>query len=694
LSGGTLISNSLGLGALLSPPVNFGAIIGAADSTGVALVSGAGSSWIINGGLFVGGATALGVGPGTGTITIANGGAIRASEGVTLAADAGSFGTLNLGAAAGSPAVAPGTLDTPTVTFGNGTGVVNFNHTAADYVFAAAISGPGAVNQIAGTTILTGNSTYTNATTISGGVLRVNGSLGNTAVTVGHGGKLGGTGSIAGPVAVAAGGTIAPGNSIGTLTLGGNFTQAAGAIYQLELNTAGQSDLLVVGGTATIQNGAVLQVIRSDAATSPFVVGTRYTILTAVGGINGVWSTLTGDAATAFIDLGFGQNANGVYLDALRNNVRFADVGLSSNQRTTGVAVENLGTANPLYTAVVQSITPEAARTAFDLTSGEIHAGMASAAFDDSRAPRTAILDRLRDPSRNSPANLPANFSGSAPQSSPDAHAAWGQVFGDSGRIGGNDNAATINRSLGGFIIGADTRLADHYRVGVAGGYTKSTLDVNARTSSGSIESKFGGVYGGAEFGPLQLRTGVLYADNRYETNRSIVFPGFQEAARGSYSGSTTQVFGEAGWGLSAPDMTIEPFVGLSLIRIRMDAFTETGGVAALQGRSRSYDYQTATAGVRVASAPLTGPVLRGALGWQHVFGDVTPASVLAFNGANGASAPFSIAGAPVARDSLLVEAGIEWHFAHNVSAGIFYSGVIGRNAYMNAIQGRLMMAF
>jgi outer membrane autotransporter protein len=696
LSGGALISNSGGLGAING--VNIGGVIGGADSTGAALVSGAGASWIVNGGLFVGGATNLGLDPGTGTVTIANGGAIRASEGVTLAPDAGSFGTLNLGAAPGSAAVAPGTLDTPTVIFGNGTGAINFNHTAADYVFAAAISGPGAVNQIAGTTILSGNSTYTNATTISGGVLRVNGSLGNTAVTVDNGGKLGGSGSIAGPVTVAAGGIIAPGNSIGTLTLGGNFTQAAGAIYQVELNTAGQSDLLVVGGTATIQNGAVLQVIRADAATSPFVIGTRYTILAAAGGTNGTWSTLTGDAATAFIDLGFGQNTNGIYLDALRNNVRFADVGLSSNQRTTGAAVESLDGANPLYTAIVQSITPQAARTAFDLTSGEIHAGMASAAFDDSRAPRTAILDRLRDPSLNSatnlPANVPANFSDPARQPSPDAHAVWGRVIGDYGRIGGNDNTAAINRSLGGLIIGADIRLADRYRVGIVGGYTKSTLDLDARASSGSIESKFGGVYGGADFGQLRLRTGALYADNSYETNRSIVFPGFQDATRGSYSGSTAQAFGEAGWLMSASGMTIEPFAGLSLIRIHMNAFSETGGAAALQGQSRSYNYQATTTGIRVASTPLTGPILRGALGWQHVFGDTAPVSVMAFSGANSASTPFSITGAAVARDSLLAEAGIEWHHARGVSSGIFYSGVIGQNAYANTLQGRLMMEF
>jgi len=53
-------------------------------------------------------------------------------------------GALNIGAAPGSAPVAPGTLSTPTVLFSDGTGTLNFNHTATNYVFAPAISVSGA----------------------------------------------------------------------------------------------------------------------------------------------------------------------------------------------------------------------------------------------------------------------------------------------------------------------------------------------------------------------------------------------------------------------------------------------------------------------------------------------------------------------------------------------------------------------
>ncbi|MPZ37013.1 MAG: hypothetical protein GEU95_02935 [Rhizobiales bacterium] len=156
-----------------------GRVGSAAGSTGSITVTGAGSTWSNSGSLTVGGGFS---GGGTGTLTIADGGMVDVGGGagtVVVGGLVGSTGTLNIGAAPGDAAVAPGTLNATTVQFGPGTGALNFNHTATGYVFAPTITGPGAVNQIAGTTILTANSTYTGGTTISGGVLQ----LGNGSTT-------------------------------------------------------------------------------------------------------------------------------------------------------------------------------------------------------------------------------------------------------------------------------------------------------------------------------------------------------------------------------------------------------------------------------------------------------------------------------------------------------------------------------
>src|SRR6266545_3907085 len=196
-------------------------------SQGTVTVTGAGSTWTNSSALVVGDTG------GTGTLTIADGGTVSASA-VTLAGGVGSIGTLNIGAAPGSAPVAPGTLITPTVAFGDGTGTLNFNHTATGYVFAPTISGAGSVNVLSGTTILTAVSTYTGPTTVDGGALIVNGSIASSPVTVNPGALLGGVGTV-GPTTIN-GGTLSPGNSIGTITVNGNLAFSTAASYLVEIS--------------------------------------------------------------------------------------------------------------------------------------------------------------------------------------------------------------------------------------------------------------------------------------------------------------------------------------------------------------------------------------------------------------------------------------------------------------------------
>ena len=97
--------------------------------------------------------------------------------------------------------------------------------------YAGGISGSGGAltKQGAGTLSLTGTNSYTGLTSVDGGVLEIGDADHTTAslagpVTVGADGKLAGHGTIGGDVANTAGGIVSPGGSIGTLTVGGNYT--------------------------------------------------------------------------------------------------------------------------------------------------------------------------------------------------------------------------------------------------------------------------------------------------------------------------------------------------------------------------------------------------------------------------------------------------------------------------------------
>src|SRR3546814_8571810 len=118
---------------------------------------------------------------------------------LSIAEDAGTSGVVNIGGAAGDAAAAAGVID-GAIAFGPGTGTINFHHTDAAYDFGWAMSGTGAINQLAGVTLLNGDSAgFSGLTSVSGGALYVNNALGGD-VAVATGGTLGGIGTIGGKI--------------------------------------------------------------------------------------------------------------------------------------------------------------------------------------------------------------------------------------------------------------------------------------------------------------------------------------------------------------------------------------------------------------------------------------------------------------------------------------------------------------
>jgi len=249
------------------------------DAIATIVVSGQGSqlsttqnnanAFIIGGG--------AGAGIKNGTLTVANDGKVVAASGpgtINVATTAGSSGTINIGGEAGQVAVKAGTIEAAAIQFGAGTGALNFNHSDESYDFALAVNGNGTISQTgSGKTILsTDQSGFTGETVVHSGTLAVNNVLGGTVQVIG--GRLQGIGTI-GDTLNEAGGIIAPGNSIGTLTIDGNY-HGNGGVLEIEAalgddNSA--ADMLVITGDATGNTDVV--VINDNGAGAPTVNGIR-----------------------------------------------------------------------------------------------------------------------------------------------------------------------------------------------------------------------------------------------------------------------------------------------------------------------------------------------------------------------------------------------------------------------------------
>lgn len=535
---------------------------------------------------------------------------------------------------------------------------------SANATYAGVLSGNGGFSKTgSGLLNLTGDSSgFAGTTRVAAGTLAVNGSLGGM-LDVLAAGRLQGTATI-GNTAVS--GTIAPGNSIGTINVAGNITFNAGSNYEVEVDAAGQSDRIVATGAATI-NGGTVTVLAGAGSYAP---QTQYTIVTASGGRTGAFTGVTSDLA--FLDPSLSYDANNVYLTMTRNNIDFAAIGLTANQKATGTGVQSLGWGSTLYGAVV-NLSAQQAQQAFERLSGEAHASFKTALIEDSRFIREAGLERLRA----AMSDIGGDKGRQSEKRISDHLTLWGQAFGAFGQRKGDGNAASLSRNTGGLLFGGDVEVKDNARLGLMGGYSRSSLGVSGRSSSGTADTYTLGSYGGVRWKSFSLKAGLAHSWHDLNASRSVIFTGFADNLSARYGARTLQAYGEAAFGFGIGALRFEPFANLAYVNHSTDGFTEKGGPAALGSRSATTNTTFTTLGLRAETSLRVGATditLHGMAGWRHAFG-ATPSSVFTF--AAGGTA-FTVAGVSTSRDVLVLDAGFDVNLTKNATLGFSYSGQLG----------------
>ena len=177
---------------------------------------------------------------------------------------------------------------------------------AGSGVLAGGIEGIGRfIKEGVGTVTFSLDQLYTGQTVVNEGLLRVDGSIASPLTTVTSGGTLAGHGTV-GAVIVTSGGTLAPGDSQNTSSLGvlttGDVALFGGAHLSLELGgtAAGQHDQLAVHGSVFLAGATLTGTLVNGFAPA---IGDSFTIIDNDGtdAVNGIFAGL---AEGAFVTLG------------------------------------------------------------------------------------------------------------------------------------------------------------------------------------------------------------------------------------------------------------------------------------------------------------------------------------------------------------------------------------------------------
>ncbi len=589
---------------------------------------------------------------------------------------------------AGGTTILAGTLVGNSLTFGPGNianaGSLVLNQ-MSDATFAQSISGIGSVTkQGAGQLLLSGISTYTGATSVSAGELRVTGSIAGSTVTVGSGSTLSGSGTVGGLI-VQSGATAAPGNSaVGTLAVAGLVTFQPGSTYVAQVTTT-TADRITALGAASLAGTLAVSV-----APGSYNVGTAYTVLSA-SSITGTFTTVTGLS-------GFGTGTGfqllvsyggGLVRIALAPNSLVATGGTSLSGNPLAVArafdrAVNAGyNPSPFFDLYTQGTNLQ---TALSQLSGEVHSAERRVAMEDTRVIRETAFDRL-NAGMASLGNTQA-----ATTSNGDAETTfWLRGVGSWGVAQGDAVGSRFTTEQIGVLTGVDYA-KNGFKIGAGFTYTQNDIEF-ASLGTSRVKSTGGVIYAGyRSAGGLSVALGGSLAGTRSNSNRAITVTGLSQTLRGSVDGRTYQLFGELAYDLAASERTqISPFARYAYVSTRANAFGETGGIAAVNGVRQTYDISVVQAGLRAGFDIGNGNAIVGSAAWQSVTGDRVPLANLGITGLNQVA---GISAAALDKNSAALEAKVNFRVTEKATLAVGYNGVIGDRNNDHGARATLTVGF
>ncbi|MET0261359.1 MAG: autotransporter domain-containing protein [Rariglobus sp.] len=416
---------------------------------------------------------------------------------------------------------------------------------ASNVMMNNALSGTGTLEKQGAGTLVIANAT-TVAVNIQDGTLFLVNNVGSTSI--GSGAFLRGAGTINGDLTN--NGTLSAGNSPGTIVVAGNYTQGPGGVMVVEFAAPGSFDQLQVGGTADLDG--ILELVTLNGYNP---VGESFTIITAAGGVNGIFPIVAAPPAPAAIARSVNYGPNDVTVTYTQ--IPFSTFADTPNQAAVGDGAQN----DPAITDVLNTL-PLATQfpTALNALSPQGYQIWSDIAF----AHTASLADRLAHQPPAVPGRDAFYFEAgqSRGRTAGDANVGSSKYTSQSGLVGGN-HFITENLTLGGFFE-----------------YTETDAGLGSSGSHTNVKDKMPGIRAAWVKDVWFATATAAYGFDDYESTRRINFAGTSATARSETNGRQWLVDVSGGRRFQTGQVTLSPFAGVQASGWKTEGFTETGAGA------------------------------------------------------------------------------------------------------------------